>query len=115
MRALFNGVAGGPRARSVLGAYCLHLLVFFPVALFLGHWVEFLAKPLYSGNPTITTIGPCAAVVAGFAGFALNSQTRRLCASFVFLLPLLLFLEDWHELAQAWSPSGRTRHTRLTS
>lgn len=93
------------QARSPLLSYCLHLLLAFPVSWLSGFMVESLTNGLYAGNRVLAAFGPVAAVVAGLAGFWFNLGRRDVSAVFVFVPPLLVFIDIWYELRRAWNPS----------
>lgn len=93
------------RFRSPLLAYCLHLLLAFPVSLLFGFIVESLTSRLYASNRVIAAFAPSAAAVAGLSGFWFTLIRRDRSAVFVFVPPLLLFIESWSELTRAWNPS----------
>jgi hypothetical protein len=91
--------------RSFVLSYCFHSLLAFPVSLVPGFIFEYFVSGLYADNRTIAAFAPGAALVAGLCGLLLNSIRRDQSAVFVFVPPLLYFLDSWYELTKAWSPS----------
>ena len=67
--------------------------------------VESLTSGLYAGNRVLAAFAPVAATIAGLAGLWLNMRRRDVSAAFVFVPPLLVFIDSWHELNRTWNPS----------
>ena len=80
--------------------------------MLIGYPVELLANRFYAGNPVIAAIAPGVAFVAGLLGFSFNLRRRNLSAAFVFVVPVLLFLDSWRELTTTWSPSWSRQSQR---
>ena len=87
-----------------LKSYCFHILICFPLALFVGQISEHLTRHIYEGDRIWTVLEPGAAVFTGFAAFGINWKRGDIAAAFVFVPPVLLFWLSWYDAVHYWSP-----------